>query len=110
MTMSNRSTNSVPARICSLPLVLAVRPSLRPVTWPVPPESQSEIVLQAIRCGKHLLCQKPLARTALEAEILVKAAESAPVKLAVNVSMRWAPAMRDVKLRVLAHGSVCIPQ
>jgi predicted dehydrogenase len=61
----------------------------------VPPESQSEIVLHAIRRGKHLLCQKPLARTAAGAEILVKAAEDAGVKLAVNVSMRWAPAMQE---------------
>lgn len=61
----------------------------------VPPESQSEIVLQAIARGKHLLCQKPLARTAVEAETLVKAAEDAGVTLAVNVSMRWAPAMRE---------------
>jgi predicted dehydrogenase len=61
----------------------------------VPPESQSEIVQQAIRRGKHLLCQKRLARTADEAQIQVKAAEDAGVKLAVNVSMRWAPAMRE---------------
>jgi predicted dehydrogenase len=61
----------------------------------VPPENQSEIVLRAIGCGKHLLCQKPLARTAVEAEVLVRAAEDAGVKLAVNVSMRWAPAMRE---------------
>jgi predicted dehydrogenase len=61
----------------------------------VPPEHQSEIVLRAIGCGKHLLCQKPLARTAAEAEILVNAAEDAKVRLAVNVSMRWAPAMRE---------------
>jgi predicted dehydrogenase len=61
----------------------------------VPPESQSQIVLQAAARGKHLLCQKPLARTATEAEVLVQAAEAFGVKLAVNVSMRWAPAMRE---------------
>lgn len=61
----------------------------------VPPDSQLEIAPKVIGCGKHLLCQKPLARTAAGAEILVKAAESVGVKLAVNVSMRWSPAMRE---------------
>jgi predicted dehydrogenase len=71
----------------------------------VPPESQLEIVPQAIGRGKHLLCQKPLARTASEAEILVKAAEDAGVKLAVNVSMRWAPAMRETA-KLIRQGAI----
>jgi predicted dehydrogenase len=71
----------------------------------VPPESQSEIVLQAVGRGKHLLCQKPLARTAVEAEVLVKAAEDAGVTLAVNVSMRWAPAMRQAA-ELIRHGAI----
>ena len=70
-------------------------PSIELIDIAVPPESQSEIALQAIARRKHLLCQKPLGRTTADAEILVKAAEDAGVKLAVNVSMRWAPAMRE---------------
>jgi predicted dehydrogenase len=69
--------------------------SLEVIDIAVPPEVQPQIVLQAVKQGKHLLCQKPLARTAAEAEVLVRAAEDASVKLAVNVSMRWAPAMRE---------------
>jgi predicted dehydrogenase len=71
-------------------------PSLEIIDIAVPPEVQAPIVLQAVREGKHLLCQKPLARTAREAEILVTAAEAASVKMAVNVSMRWSPANREV--------------
>jgi len=62
----------------------------------VPPDVQSLVVRQAVREGKHLLCQKPLARSAAEAKILVEAAEAAAVKLAVNVSMRWGPANREL--------------
>jgi predicted dehydrogenase len=83
------------ARVCRDLAEMLDDPSIEVIDIAVPPESQSEIVLQSIRRGKHLLCQKPLARTAAEAEILVKAAEDAGVKLAVNVSMRWAPAMRE---------------
>jgi len=71
----------------------------------VPPENQSEILLRAIGRGKHLLCQKPLARTAVQAEVLVKAAEDAGVKLAVNVSMRWAPAMRKT-VELIRQGAI----
>ena len=70
-------------------------PSLEVIDIAVPPEAQSQALRQALTHGKHLLCQKPLARTAAEAELLVEAAEAASVKLAVNVSMRWAPAMRE---------------
>jgi predicted dehydrogenase len=70
-------------------------PSLEVIDIAVPPEAQAEVVYQAVAQGKHLLCQKPLARTAAEAKLLLEAAEAASVKLAVNVSMRWAPAMRE---------------
>jgi predicted dehydrogenase len=83
------------AKVCRDLAEMLDDPSIEVMDIAVPPESQSEIVMQAIGRGKHLLCQKPLARTAAEAEILVRAAEDAGVKLAVNVSMRWAPAMRE---------------
>ena len=70
-------------------------PSLEVIDIALPPEAQSQVVQEAVKHRKHLLCQKPLARTAAEGEILVKAAEDASVKLAVNVSMRWGPAMRE---------------
>ena len=70
-------------------------PSLEVIDIAVPPEAQAQVVYGAVRQGKHLLCQKPLARTAAEAKLLLEAAEAASVKLAVNVSMRWAPAMRE---------------
>jgi predicted dehydrogenase len=70
--------------------------SLEIIDIAVPPAVQSLVVRQAVRERKHLLCQKPLARSATEAKILVEVAEAAAVKLAVNVSMRWGPANREV--------------
>ena len=83
------------AKVCRSLEELLRDPSIDVIDIAVPPQSQSEIVLEAVRYGKHLLCQKPLAMTAAAGELLVDAAETAMVKLAVNVSMRWSPAMRQ---------------
>jgi predicted dehydrogenase len=71
----------------------------------VPPEVQVPIALKAAGMGKHLLCQKPLARTAEEAQVVVNAADASGVKLAVNVSMRWAPANREIATAI-REGSI----
>ena len=42
-----------------------------------PVDTHAEIALAALAAGKHVLCEKPLARTAEEAELLVASAASA---------------------------------
>ncbi|MGI9430146.1 MAG: Gfo/Idh/MocA family protein, partial [Bythopirellula sp.] len=63
----------------------------------VPPWAQETMVEQIARAGRHLLCQKPLAVQAARGAELVAAAEQAGVRLAVNVNMRWSPAIRTLK-------------
>jgi predicted dehydrogenase len=46
-------------------------------------------VLAAARRGKHILCEKPLARTVAECEEMVEACRAAGVKLGVNFMMRF---------------------
>jgi predicted dehydrogenase len=85
---------------CGIPRVyltvdeLLADPNVEIVDIAVPPWSQSFIVTRALEAGKHLLCQKPLASTASEAQSLVDLAERAGRWLAVNENMRWDPAMR----------------
>jgi predicted dehydrogenase len=55
------------------------------------PEDRAEIVSAALRAGKHVLAQKPLALSMEEARSLVDLAERVDRKLAVNVNGRWAP-------------------
>ncbi|MEK7751525.1 MAG: Gfo/Idh/MocA family oxidoreductase [Acidobacteriota bacterium] len=71
----------------------------------VPPSCQPEIVHRAIASKKHLLCQKPLALSLAAAEAMLAAAREARVKLAVNVNMRWDPAMRAVRV-LLKEGRI----
>lgn len=57
----------------------------------VPASAQKAIVAEAVRHGKHLLCQKPLCDVYRDAVEMVEMAEAAGVTLAVNQQMRWAP-------------------
>jgi len=48
-----------------------------------------EIVRAAVQAGKHVICEKPFARSMAEARSQVRAAESAGVKIAVHQPTRW---------------------
>lgn len=53
--------------------------------------------LAAVRAGLHVLCEKPLALNAAEAQELASAAERMGVVTAVNFSYRQNPAVRYIK-------------
>jgi predicted dehydrogenase len=53
------------------------------------PEAQPEIVLRALRAGKHVLAQKPIAPDSVRGAELVAAAEAAGRSLVVNHQMRY---------------------
>ncbi len=55
------------------------------------------IALQAIRAGKHVLVEKPMAMTNEECEMLIKEAASHQVKLGVAYFRRFFPKVAEVK-------------
>jgi predicted dehydrogenase len=55
------------------------------------PEPRMPLIEAAIRCGKHVLSQKPFALDLDVAERLADLAHAQGVKLAVNQNGRWAP-------------------
>lgn len=59
----------------------------------VVPHAQPEIVRQALRAGKHVLAQKPLAPEVAEASELVMLAEAEDRRLVVNQQMRYGEGM-----------------
>jgi predicted dehydrogenase len=67
-----------------------------------PPTSHAPLGLQAIRAGKHVLIEKPLATTVADAEALVDAAEDAGVVLMVGHTFEYNAAV--VMLRELVQG------
>ena len=68
-----------------------------------PPSSHRELVLEALRAGKHVLCEKPLALRADDASEMVGAAREGGRMLATNFVMRHSPAVEIVK-RILDAG------
>ena len=63
---------------------------------------------QAVRAGKHILCQKPLSDEYGKAANLVALAREAGLKMAVNQQMRWTVGIRGTK-QLLNQGWLGVP-
>ncbi len=61
-----------------------------------------QIVKEAIAAGKHVVCEKPLSNTAVEAEELVRLARSAGSVNAVHFNVRFYPLMRTIHNMIAA--------
>jgi predicted dehydrogenase len=58
-----------------------------------PGDSHAEIAIAALRAGKHVLCEKPLANSVAEAEAMVAAAAAADGRAMVAFNYRRVPAL-----------------
>jgi predicted dehydrogenase len=56
--------------------------------------------IEAAKAGKHILCEKPIARTAEEAKTMLDAVTKAGVKHAAAFNYRFVPAIRQAKLLI----------
>lgn len=68
-----------------------------------PPASHYDLVLQAVRAGKHVLCEKPLAMSVQQADEMLKAAWDASCICPVNFILRYNHVSRAVR-RVIESG------
>jgi myo-inositol 2-dehydrogenase/D-chiro-inositol 1-dehydrogenase len=62
-----------------------------------PNDTHAEIAIAAARAGKMVMCEKPLGRTAAEAEAMVEAVEAAKVPNSVWYNYRRVPAVVLIK-------------
>ena len=62
-----------------------------------PNDVHAEPCIQAAAAGKHILCEKPLARTAEEARAMLDAVQKAGVKHMVAHNYRFVPALRHAR-------------
>lgn len=76
--------------------VLAQRRDVDLVYVASPPTMHCEHVLTALAAGKHVLCEKPLARDSTEASRMVAAARQAGVVNAVDHEFRYLPTRQRV--------------
>ncbi len=62
-----------------------------------PPSSHASLTMAAVRAGKHVFCEKPLATSLFDAEAMLRLAKDAGVVLTVDYVMRANPLYRLVK-------------
>lgn len=70
-----------------------------------PNDAHAEPTIAAARAGKHVFCEKPLARTAEEAKTMLDAVQSAGVKHMVAFNYRFVPALVQAK-RLIESGKL----
>ena len=61
------------------------------VTIATPPDTHASLAIEACEAGRHVVCEKPFALDADEAERMLAAAERAGVTHLVGHEFRWAP-------------------
>ncbi|MEO8274365.1 MAG: Gfo/Idh/MocA family oxidoreductase [Chloroflexota bacterium] len=84
---------------------LLADPDVDAVYIPLPNHLHLEWTLAAIRAGKHVLCEKPIALSSADAERMVRAAETAGVRLMEAFMYRLHPSWIAVR-ELVASGRV----
>ncbi|HEX7371298.1 MAG TPA: Gfo/Idh/MocA family oxidoreductase, partial [Thermodesulfobacteriota bacterium] len=83
-------------------------PEFEAVDLCLPNHLHLEAAVQAARTGKHILCEKPLGRTAEEARAMLEAAEAAKVIHCYGENLLFTPDMQEI-LSVIEKGIIGSP-
>ena len=76
---------------------LLADPSIDVVHVCTPNDSHAEIAIAALEAGKHVMCEKPMAKTAEGARRMLEAAERTGKKLSIGYQNRYRPDTRYLK-------------
>lgn len=107
-TLERADHFDVPLGTTSLAEALAL-PGVDAVTIATPPHTHAPIASQAMRAGKHVICEKPFTRDAAEARVLLAEAEDAGIVHLLGTEFRWGtgPALMA---RVVRAGEIGEPR
>ncbi len=62
-----------------------------------PPHLHAEMCIEALECGKHVLCEKPLARTTDECQRIIEAAQRNGKFVATGFNYRFHPSIQKAR-------------
>ncbi len=80
-------------------------PEIEAVYLPLPNTLHYEWTLEALRHGKHVLCEKPLAPTAKQAQEMFRTAKENHVLLMEAFAYQHSPYIQEIK-RMIEHGRI----
>ena len=98
----------VPLALASIDDALALD-GVDAVTIATPPHTHAELALGAIAAGKHVICEKPFARDATEARLVLDAAEAAGIVHVLGTEFRW-DAGQATLARTVRSGAIGDPR
>jgi predicted dehydrogenase len=107
-TKARAARFEVPHGLTDLGDALAL-PGVDAVAIATPPFTHAPIALQAIAAGKHVLCEKPFARDAAEAQRMYEAAEQAGIVNLLGTEFRWSTGQASMA-RVVRQGDIGTPK
>ncbi len=84
---------------------LLADPDIDAIYNPLPNSLHAEWTIRALRAGKHVLCEKPIASNAAEAEEMAKVARETGLVLSEAFAYRYYPLMQRVK-QIISNGEV----
>ncbi len=80
---------------------LVAAPDLDLVSVTTPPSEHREMAIAVLEAGKHLLCEKPTALNAAEAQEMLDAAKRHPNQIAIiDHELRFVPSWQDARTRL----------
>lgn len=87
---------------------LLADPTIAAVVIATPTPTHADLIVRAARQGKHIFCEKPLARTLAEAERALEACQQAGVRLMVGHVVRFFPEYARIK-QLIEEGAIGKP-
>ncbi len=84
---------------------LLADPEVNAIYVATPPNAHGEPTIDALRAGKHVLCEKPMGLTLEECDRMIRAAEHGPGQLMIAYYRRKYPAVVKIK-ELLDQGAV----
>jgi len=96
-------------RACADVVELLAREDIDLVWISTPPDTHYALTLLALRAGKHVICEKPIALSLKQADEMLAAAEKAGRLLAVNHMLRYSP-LTEVAKRVVEESLLGEPR